>query len=243
MSEPPNWLHSRRAFWRPWPPAAPASRSDRAAWTRGHRPRYRPRVRRERAAILARIVPPAFPARDFDITKFGARGDGRATSPSRFATRSRRAQGRRRTRRRPGRTIPHRRDPSAKRRQSARRRRRDARFSAGPARVSAGGVHALRRHGADELLAAHLRVRADENIAVTGQGTLDGQASETHWWPWKGGAAAARRPTQSRRAHPPRSSMVAQGVPVAERVFGDGAFPAAELHPAVSLPATCSSRA
>lgn len=25
-----------------------------------------------------------------------------------------------------------------------------------------------------------------ENIAVTGQGVLDGQADETHWWPWKG---------------------------------------------------------
>ena len=25
-----------------------------------------------------------------------------------------------------------------------------------------------------------------ENIAVTGEGTLDGQADETHWWSWKG---------------------------------------------------------
>ena len=27
--------------------------------------------------ILARIVPPKFPARDFDITKYGAVGDGK----------------------------------------------------------------------------------------------------------------------------------------------------------------------
>ena len=25
-----------------------------------------------------------------------------------------------------------------------------------------------------------------ENIAITGKGTLDGQADNTHWWPWKG---------------------------------------------------------
>src|SRR4029079_4403589 len=30
------------------------------------------------SAILQRIVPPRFPARDFDITTFGAVGDGRA---------------------------------------------------------------------------------------------------------------------------------------------------------------------
>ena len=31
-----------------------------------------------------------------------------------------------------------------------------------------------------------------ENIAITGKGTLDGQAGPAHWWPWKGKAAAAR---------------------------------------------------
>ncbi|MFM2294176.1 MAG: hypothetical protein RLZZ350_589, partial [Verrucomicrobiota bacterium] len=35
--------------------------------------------------ILARIVPPKFPARDFDVTKFGAVGDGAANCSKAFA--------------------------------------------------------------------------------------------------------------------------------------------------------------
>ena len=36
-------------------------------------------------AILKRIVPPRFPARDFDITKFGAVGDGQTDCTQAFA--------------------------------------------------------------------------------------------------------------------------------------------------------------
>ena len=41
------------------------------------------------------------------------------------------------------------------------------------------------------------------NIAITGEGTLDGQADREHWWPWKGSRrlrldAAARRTTTRR---------------------------------------------
>lgn len=52
-----------------------------------------------------------------------------------------------------------------------------------------------------------------ENIAVTGQGTLDGQASKENWWAWKS--------TQT----PDQKALIAmgeQGVPVAQRVFGQG---------------------
>lgn len=28
----------------------------------------------------------------------------------------------------------------------------------------------------------------ETNVAVTGTGTLDGQADNEHWWPWKGNA-------------------------------------------------------
>jgi unsaturated rhamnogalacturonyl hydrolase len=59
-----------------------------------------------------------------------------------------------------------------------------------------------------------------ENIAVTGEGTLDGQADETHWWSWKG------RESRVMEARPGAGSrlvkMVADGTPVGQRRFGEG---------------------
>lgn len=60
----------------------------------------------------------------------------------------------------------------------------------------------------------------EKNIAVTGKGTLDGQAGPEHWWPWKRGAHP-----QSQK--PDRDRLFAQaeaGVPVAERVYGAGHY-------------------
>ena len=59
-----------------------------------------------------------------------------------------------------------------------------------------------------------------ENIAVTGEGTLDGQADETHWWSWKG------RESRGMEARPGAGArlvkMVADDTPVNERRFGEG---------------------
>jgi polygalacturonase len=55
----------------------------------------------------------------------------------------------------------------------------------------------------------------EEDIAITGPGTLDGQASASRWWDW------------TRQQGPARNRLVAfgaSGAPVAERVFGEGAF-------------------
>ena len=59
-----------------------------------------------------------------------------------------------------------------------------------------------------------------ENIAVTGEGMLDGQADETHWWSWKGreSRGAEARPGAGARL----VKMVADGTPVNERRFGEG---------------------
>jgi polygalacturonase len=53
-----------------------------------------------------------------------------------------------------------------------------------------------------------------ENIAVTGGGTLDGQASQENWWAWKrgGGDADIAKLTK----------MADEGVPPGEREFGAG---------------------
>jgi polygalacturonase len=59
-----------------------------------------------------------------------------------------------------------------------------------------------------------------ENIAVTGTGTLDGSASDENWWKWaRGGAQAPARADAARLRE-----MGNSGVPVAARVFGPGHY-------------------
>lgn len=77
------------------------------------------------------------------------------------------------------------------------------------------------------------------NIAVTGAGTLDGQADNDHWWPWKGNEkfgfhkGAAEQKTA-------RAALVAMGekdVPVGQRVFGEGHY----LRPNFFQPYRCNN--
>jgi len=50
-----------------------------------------------------------------------------------------------------------------------------------------------------------------KNVAVTGEGTLDGQADESNWMAWKASASRSKL-----------VKMATDGVPVSERRFGDG---------------------
>lgn len=64
------------------------------------------------------------------------------------------------------------------------------------------------------------------NIAITGRGVIDGNASCEHWWPWKGRAECGWRqgdPNQA-KARALLYEYVERGAPVAERVFGDGGY-------------------
>src|SRR5262249_54785485 len=56
------------------------------------------------------------------------------------------------------------------------------------------------------------------NIAITGAGTLDGQAGEDSWWPWRGRAVAKNG------ARDRLFDMAKRGGPVSARGFGDGDF-------------------
>lgn len=65
-----------------------------------------------------------------------------------------------------------------------------------------------------------------ENIAITGQGVLDGQADCEHWWPWK-----ARTNCGWKKGDPSQAAardrlidMAEKDVPVEKRVFGEGAY-------------------
>jgi polygalacturonase len=77
------------------------------------------------------------------------------------------------------------------------------------------------------------------NIAVTGAGTLDGQANQEHWWPWKGNERSGWKAGQP-NAIEDRNRLVAmgqKGVPVAERVFGEGHY----LRPPFIQPYRCKN--
>ena len=74
---------------------------------------------------------------------------------------------------------------------------------------------------------ALLYANGESDIAITGQGTLDGQAGASVWWNWhhqmekawsKDGVDLQNHARMALR------EMNEQGVPVAKRVFGDGAF-------------------
>jgi polygalacturonase len=56
------------------------------------------------------------------------------------------------------------------------------------------------------------------DIAITGRGTLDGQANASRWWNWR--LSGPGTPGRDRAARNRLIDMQARGVPVAERVFG-----------------------
>jgi polygalacturonase len=64
-----------------------------------------------------------------------------------------------------------------------------------------------------------------ENIAVTGEGTLDGNADDSHWWPWKGQSKFGWKPGQPKDdARQKLTAMGEKDVPLAERRFGEGGY-------------------
>src|SRR4029079_13937850 len=61
-----------------------------------------------------------------------------------------------------------------------------------------------------------------ENVGVSGEGTLDGQADEQYWWPWKGIADFGWKhgmPNYT-AARQRLLAMAEQGAPVPQRVVG-----------------------
>ena len=71
-----------------------------------------------------------------------------------------------------------------------------------------------------------IRAYKQKNIAVTGKGTLNGQASNTNWWPWCGKDSygwVEGAPKQHDSINlPTLRKMNEAQVPVSERVFGEG---------------------
>ena len=172
--------------------------------------------------ILARIVPPQFPARDFVITRFGAVGDGKADCGGairKAIAACAEAGG--------GRVVV----PAGD-------------FLTGPVHLLSGvnlhlETNAVLRFSTDPqayLPAVFTRFEGMEcynyspliyafeqkNVAVTGAGMLDGQATESNWLAWKGQKNKEAGTQKAARAR--LGKMMEANTPVAERRFGAGDF-------------------
>ena len=161
------------------------------------------RAEETRQSILSRIRPPKFPNRDFDITKFAtvnkaidacsAAGGGRVIVP-----RGEHLTGAIHLKSHVNLHIP---EGAA------------LRFSREPKDYPL----VFSRWEGTECMNFSPFIYAFEqtDIAITGTGTLDGQADAEHWWPWKKSGAEDRKKLQE---------LGESTTPVKDRIFGDGHF-------------------
>ncbi len=186
--------------------------------------------------LLRRIVPPRFPARDFVITKYGTdasvairkaidachrAGGGRVVIPAGdYLTGPIQLKSRVELHLQSGATL---------------------RFWQDPARYP---LVFTRWEGVELMNYSPLVYAFEcEDVAITGQGTLDGQADWDHWWPWKGKPRPGMPSDRSMADVPApqvadRDQLIRQGeegIPVAKRVYGAGHY----LRPSFIEPYRC----
>jgi polygalacturonase len=178
------------------------------------------------AEILARIVPPIFPARKFAVTSYGAVGDGATDCTTAFENAieaCHQAGG--------GRVVV----PAGV-------------FLTGAIHLQSNvNLHlekgAIVRFSTDPKMFLPVVFTRNEcievmnyspfvyaldqtNIAITGEGTLDGQASHAIWYSWKSSSDSKKL-----------ADMGDQNVPVAQRIFGEGHH----LRPCFVEPVRCQN--
>ncbi len=189
--------------------------------------------------ILSRIKAPVFPRRDFAITRYGAIGDGTKDCTSAFANAiaaCNRAGG--------GRVVV----PAGK-------------FLTGPIHLKSNvNLHVtaaatiqfsqdprkylpvvFSRWEGVELMnySPFIYAFEQQNIAITGTGVLDGQSNNQAWWPWNGRDRYGWKegdPNQ-RKDRAALLEMGERGVPVRERIFGEGHY----LRPQFIQPYRCKN--
>jgi polygalacturonase len=172
--------------------------------------------------IVAAIQAPVFPARDFPVTQFGAKADGStdATAAIRAAIEACAKAG-------GGRVVV----PAGDYLTGALHLKSGVnlhlakgatlRFSTDPAAYLP--VVKTRFEGVELMNYSPLiYAYGQRNIAITGEGTLDGQASDLNWWKWKGGQKVAEGTQRADRDL--LMKQAEDGVPVEQRVYGAGHF-------------------
>jgi len=190
-------------------------------------------------AILERIKRPRFRNRTFAFTRFGAKGDGRTDCTSAF-----------------------------RRAIDACNKAGGGKVVVAPGTYLTGAIHlksnvnleisrgatikfsqnpkdylpvVFSRWEGVELLNYSPFVYAFEqvNVAITGEGTLDGQSDNEHWWSWNGRPAYGWKDGMPNQ-RPDRTAllnMAEKGVPVSERTFGSGHY----LRPQFIQPYRCQN--
>ena len=172
--------------------------------------------------ILARIKPPKFPSREFDIANYGAKGDNQTDNTEAFRAAivacSKVGGGRV--------VIPR------------------GEFITGAIElksnvnlhVSEGATLRFTRDASKYPLvftrwegtecmnySPFIYAFEQENLAITGKGMIDGNADQDHWWNWR----STRAPSSGKDQPSDREKLVqmaTQGVPPKERVFGLGHY-------------------
>lgn len=176
--------------------------------------------------ILARIRPPVFPERDFEITRYGAESGGLndCSEALRKAIAACSEAG-------GGRVVV----PAGDYLTGAVHLRSNVnlhlskgatlRFSSDPSRYLPAVY--TRWEGVECMsYSPFIYAFEQENVAITGPGTLDGQANNEHWWWWNGNPAygGSREKTNQMAARSRLIKMGENDTPVRERVFGEGSY-------------------
>jgi len=177
-------------------------------------------------AIIARIRPPFFPARDFDISRYGAAADGTkdcTEAIGRAIVACNQAGG--------GRVVV----PTGVFLTGAIHLKSNVdlhlapgatlRFVRDPKRYLP--LVYTRWEGLECMnYSPFIYSDGQDNIAVTGEGTLDGNCDCEHWWPWKGRTNCGWSKGQPNQdaARNALNRMGQEDVPVADRKFGEGGY-------------------
>ncbi len=194
---------------------------------------------KQRPLILKRIIPPVFPAKDFPVVQYGAKNDGVSDCTDAFARaiaacsesgggRVTVADGIYLTG-----AIHLRSNVNLHVAKGA-----TIRFSTDPTQYLP--VVYTRWEGVECMnYSALIYAYGQTNIAVTGEGVLDGQGANENWWSWCGkkeygwkkGEAAQK---DDKHAH---NEFGAKGAPVKDRIFGAGHY----LRPNFIQPYNCTN--
>ena len=188
--------------------------------------------------ILARIKPPVFPVRDFDITAFGAAGDNTKDNTAAFRdaiAACTRAGG--------GRVVVPRGDfvtGAIELKSGVNLHVTDGatvRFSRDTGRYP---IVFTRWEGIEVMnYSPFIYAFEQTNVALTGTGTIDGGADCTHWWPWKGRTNCGWKEGDVNQDADRNAlfDMAERNVPVQDRVFGPGHY----LRPMFIQPYRCTN--